>query len=74
MQGDAYVHAEDTLKVSKKELKSTLSRVQKSPRVYASAITSTASTPPKGLEKLFLSFEPGDSVDILWVDQPPQGV
>lgn len=74
VMGDAYVPAEETVKLNKKELKNTLKRAKSKPRVYSQAVTKRTAEPPKGFESLFLDFNAETDIEILWVDQPPKGV
>eukprot|EP00035_Acanthoeca_spectabilis_P008026 m.147558 g.147558 ORF g.147558 m.147558 type:complete len:828 (+) comp14184_c1_seq4:86-2569(+) len=72
--GDEYVPVGQDVKLKKSELKTALKRALKTPRVYSEATTSRDSNPPNGFDKLFLKFTAKQVIEILYLENPPQGV
>lgn len=72
--GDEYVPVGQDVKLKKSELKAALKRALKTPRVYSEATTSRDSNPPNGFDKLFLKFTAKQVIEILYLENPPQGV
>eukprot|EP00035_Acanthoeca_spectabilis_P036760 m.41556 g.41556 ORF g.41556 m.41556 type:complete len:828 (+) comp8223_c0_seq2:1578-4061(+) len=61
-------------KWDKAQLKAVLTFGRQEGRVYSAAVTRRKSSPPKGFEKLFLTFKPSDRIEILFVQHPPKGL